>query len=252
MISNADKIAKDPWSAVGYFTSGAIGGMLSVTNPLAGGAFTTNMNIVTDIAFGNVPVISNTSDAVSYLGFKVLDGVGAAGTGQLVKGLFNFIGITSWSNTATLTGAAHLTEPGTSILKGVTGPTVGIEVAKKATIAPVWSLADEVVTNAAKKGANIGTKLEYVFGKATGSAHNIERSTGMLRQLESVGIFDNAAGRSLMNSHLESVYSGTKGILQTNGRYLRESLLMGPRGGLKVESIWEGNKLISVILLGGK
>lgn len=91
-----------------------------------------------------------------------------------------------------------------------------------------------------------------MFGKATGSAHNIERSTGMLRQLESVGIFDNAAGRSLMNSHLESVYSGTKGILQTNGRYLRESLLMGPRGGLKVESIWEGNRLITVKLLGGK
>lgn len=32
-----------------------------------------------------------------------------------------------------------------------------------------------------------------MFGKATGAAHNIERSTGMLRQLESVGIFDNAA-----------------------------------------------------------
>ena len=105
---------------------------------------------------------------------------------------------------------------------------------------------------AAKGGANIGTKLEYVFGKATGSAHNIERSTGMLRQLESVGIFDNAAGRSLLNSHLESVYSGTKGIHQSNGRYLRESLLMGPNGGLKVESIWEGNKLITVKLLGGR
>ncbi|WP_345231342.1 hypothetical protein, partial [Olivibacter ginsenosidimutans] len=57
-----------------------------------------------------------------------------------------------------------------------------------------WGIGVEVV--AAKTGANIGTKLEYVFGKATGSAHNIERSTGMLRQLESVGIFDNAAGRS--------------------------------------------------------
>jgi RHS repeat-associated protein len=100
--------------------------------------------------------------------------------------------------------------------------------------------------------ANIGTKLEYVFGKATGSAHNIERSTGMLRQLESVGIFDNAQGRSLMRSHLEDVYSGTQGVVQSNGRYLRESLLMGPRGGLKVESVWEGNKLITVKLLGGK
>ena len=110
----------------------------------------------------------------------------------------------------------------------------------------------KVSDSAAKGGANIGTKLEYVFGEATGSAHNIERSTGMLRQLESVGIFNNAAGRSLLNSHLESVYSGTKGILQSNGRYLRESLLMGPRGGLKVESIWEGNNLITVKLLGGR
>lgn len=62
----------------------------------------------------------------------------------------------------------------------------------------------------------------------------------------------NAAGRSLLNSHLRSVYSSTKGILQTNGRYLRESLLMGPNGGLKVESIWEGNKLITVKLIGGR
>jgi hypothetical protein len=53
------------------------------------------------------------------------------------------------------------------------------------------------------------------------SPHNIARSTGMLRQLQSVGIFDNTAGRSLLKSHLESVYNGTKGILQSNGRYLR-------------------------------
>lgn len=102
------------------------------------------------------------------------------------------------------------------------------------------------------KSAHIGTKLEYVFGKATGNAHNIERSTEMLRKLQSIGIFDNKAGRSLMKSHLESIYSSTKGILQSNGRYLRESILMGPNGGVKVESVWEGNKLITVKLLGGK
>jgi hypothetical protein len=105
---------------------------------------------------------------------------------------------------------------------------------------------------AANGGAQIGTKLEYVFGKATGSVHNIERSKGMLKQLKSVGIFDNAEGRSLLKSHLESVFNSTEGILQSNGRYLRESLLMGPNGGLKVESIWEGNRLITVKLLGGK
>lgn len=98
--------------------------------------------------------------------------------------------------------------------------------------------------------AQIGTKLQYLFGKATGSAHNIERSTGMLRQLESVGIFDNLAGRSLLNSHLDDAYAATKGILQSNGKILRESVLMGPNGGLGVQSYWQGNKLITVILLG--
>jgi len=38
--------------------------------------------------------------------------------------------------------------------------------------------------------------------------------------------------------------------IQSNGRIIRESLLMGPRGGLKVESIWDGTKLITVKLLG--
>lgn len=98
----------------------------------------------------------------------------------------------------------------------------------------------------------IGNKLDYVFGKATGSVHNIERSTGMLKQLQSIGIFDNAAGRSLLQAHLESVYNGTKGVLQSNGRYLRESLLMGPNGALKIESVWEGDKLKTIKLLGGK
>lgn len=117
-------------------------------------------------------------------------------------------------------------------------------------IPPIAGALGRVI--AAGKGANIGTKLEYVLGKATGSAHNIERSTGILRQLESVGIFDNAAGRSLLNSHLESAYNGSRVVLQSNGRYLRESLLMGPREGLKVESVWEGNKLITVKLIGGR
>jgi RHS repeat-associated protein len=100
--------------------------------------------------------------------------------------------------------------------------------------------------------AYIGTKLEFLFGKATGSIHNITRSTGMLKQLESIGIFDNAVGRSFLNSHLEEVYKSAKGIVQTDGRILRESLIMGPNGGLGVKSYWEGNKLITVILLGGK
>jgi RHS repeat-associated protein len=98
----------------------------------------------------------------------------------------------------------------------------------------------------------IGRKLDYVFGKATGSKHNIDRSTGMKRQLESIGIFDTPANRDLLKKHLESVYEISRGLLQKNGRRLRESLFMGPNGGIKIESIWEGNKLITIKLIGGK
>jgi hypothetical protein len=40
----------------------------------------------------------------------------------------------------------------------------------------------------------IGNKLMYLFGKASGNAHNIQRSTDMARQLAQIGIFDNPAG----------------------------------------------------------
>lgn len=51
--------------------------------------------------------------------------------------------------------------------------------------------------------------------------------------------------------HLRNVYK-IPGILQDNGRFMRESLLMGPNGGLNVQSIWENNRLITVELFGGK
>lgn len=33
-------------------------------------------------------------------------------------------------------------------------------------------------------------KLDFLFGKATGRLHNINRSLAMLRQLEKIGFFD--------------------------------------------------------------
>ena len=85
---------------------------------------------------------------------------------------------------------------------------------------------------------NLGRKLDFLFGKATGRIHNIQRYTDMLRNLNRIGIQDNSAGRALLKSHLCQVFNNTEGIPLTNGRVLRESLLMGPRGGVKVESIW--------------
>jgi hypothetical protein len=42
------------------------------------------------------------------------------------------------------------------------------------------------------------------------------------------------------------------GIMQANGRVLKESLLMGPGGkAVKLQTIWEGNKLITVVVKAG-
>jgi hypothetical protein len=39
--------------------------------------------------------------------------------------------------------------------------------------------------------------------------------------------------------------------VEASGRVVRDSLLVGPWSGLKFEMIWEGNKLITGILIGG-
>jgi RHS repeat-associated protein len=100
---------------------------------------------------------------------------------------------------------------------------------------------------------SLGRKLEYLFGRATGRSHNIERSQGMLKQLESIGLPDSPQSRDLLEKHFADVLSSPSSIAKTldNGRVVRESLLMGPTGGLKVESVWEGNKLITMTLFGG-
>ncbi|MFA9464179.1 MAG: RHS repeat-associated core domain-containing protein [Velocimicrobium sp.] len=112
----------------------------------------------------------------------------------------------------------------------------------------------KVIKGASNAVPEFGKKLEYVFGNATGNIHNIERSVEMERQLKSIGIFDNASGRNLVLDNLTEAYNNSSSILkvQENGRVVRESLLSGPNGLVKVESIWEGAKLITVTLFGGK
>ena len=98
----------------------------------------------------------------------------------------------------------------------------------------------------------IGRKLDYLFGKATGRAHNIERSTDMLRQMKRIGLPDTPANRQLMTKHFQDVLNDSKNIIGKgrNGTDIRESLLMGPNGGLKVTSNWDGDTLETFILGG--
>lgn len=74
----------------------------------------------------------------------------------------------------------------------------------------------------------------------------------MLQQLESIGLSDTAVTRNFVTDHLTKVLNDSSNIvkIQENGCVVRESLLMGPQGGLKLESVWEANKLITMVLHG--
>jgi hypothetical protein len=100
----------------------------------------------------------------------------------------------------------------------------------------------------------INRKLDYIFGNASGTQHNINRSIDMERQLNRIGIYDNVEGREIVSDHLYNTYIDPTSILkvqESTGRIIRESLLAGPEGIVKFRSIWEGSKLITVEIFGG-
>jgi hypothetical protein len=100
----------------------------------------------------------------------------------------------------------------------------------------------------------INRKLDYIFGNASGTQHNINRSIDMERQLNRIGIYDNVEGREIVSDHLYNTYNDPTSILkvqESTGRIIRESLLAGPEGIVKFRSIWEGSKLITVEIFGG-
>jgi len=82
----------------------------------------------------------------------------------------------------------------------------------------------------------------------------IQRSIDMLRQLNRIGIFDNSNGRNYIMQAFINAFKDTSTIrqIQDNGRVVREFFLMGPYGGVKIQSIWEGAKLITFEIFGGR
>lgn len=71
-------------------------------------------------------------------------------------------------------------------------------------------------------------------------------------QLSKIGIHDNATGWQLLNNHFKNVFlSNQSYVLEANGRIAINSLLAGSSGFRGVQSIWEGNKLITFMFFGG-
>lgn len=71
----------------------------------------------------------------------------------------------------------------------------------------------------------------------------------MATLLSKIGLRDTLDTRQLLTEHLMDI-ARKPGVLQENGRIVRESLLMGPGGAVRLKTIWEetkeGIKLITI------
>ncbi len=74
----------------------------------------------------------------------------------------------------------------------------------------------------------------------------------MRKLITKIRIFDNKKGREIVKNSLTIALNDTTNIsgFGRRGEIIRESLLVGPKGILYMESIWRGTKLDSVILKG--
>ena len=100
--------------------------------------------------------------------------------------------------------------------------------------------------------AIIGSKLDYLFGKAQGNRHTIDRTLSMQRSLEKIGLGDSKNSRAYLIKELNKVLNDPSNIkeIQETGRVVRESLLTGPDGIIKMQTVWEDTKLITIELFG--
>jgi RHS repeat-associated protein len=104
-------------------------------------------------------------------------------------------------------------------------------------------------------------KWNYIFGKVVTDPHNAPRSLQNMKQLASIGIFNNTQGRSIlmnffsrqinMRGNIKSYWTNEHGTFQ-----VRSGLLAGPWGFLNVETTWQlvGNtyRLTTIIPKGGR
>lgn len=74
----------------------------------------------------------------------------------------------------------------------------------------------------------------------------------MQRSLEKIGLGDSKNSRAYLIKELNKVLNDPSNIkeIQETGRVVRESLLTGSDGIIKMQTVWEDTKLITIELFG--
>lgn len=124
--------------------------------------------------------------------------------------------------------------------------------------------AAHLATQEGKLIADLGNKLEYQFGNASGNEHNLDRTRGLLAEMKKLGFEDTAENRSYFQKYYNNVLNDSNNIIEIkeqsymlNGRKItydatyRQSFLMGRNGGAQITTVWDGNRLLSVFIRSG-
>ncbi len=122
---------------------------------------------------------------------------------------------------------------------------------------------DKRIEKEQKREADIPkSKLDYLFGRASGNMHNVARTNQNALQMKWLGITDTSFGHELLIEHLKKVPDMPDNIIRVifnrYGRFeIRESLFAGPSGKFcKFETTWQiqedsVRRLTTVIPYGG-
>ena len=156
---------------------------------------------------------------------------------------------------------------------GETETVSGVEVEKLEEAVKVYNLevedshtyyvsVDRVLVH--NECADLGDKLDYQFGKAGGNKHNVDRTSGLVADMEKLGFIDNPENRKYFEEYYNAVLNDftnivavkqqsykIKDVVYNYTATYKESFLMGKYGGAQVTTIWEGNRLLSMIFKTG-
>ena len=148
------------WDGLNYLVNGAVGGAVSVANPLAGAAIVGIGNLATDFSNGTLSGLNSMADWTGYIGWGILEAIGVAGVGELAKGIYTVIKGSSWH---TFTKTVPLTAEEKVFSSGFSHTTEVIS--KKINTASIT--VKNAATNTVAKNVVTQIKLPGCFTKGT-------------------------------------------------------------------------------------
>ncbi|WP_163264827.1 hypothetical protein [Chelativorans alearense] len=190
-------------------------------------------------------LVSNAQEGVAHTDTKY-------GGIETADGIFDVVGV---AGVATKIAGKFVVKAGVEYFQTATGTLISketIDYLKAKGLAFVDDRGGAIIIS--KGGAPKGTvqidsgKFDYLFGRVTSNPHNTARSQQLQSELSRVGIYDTPSGRQTLASHFSDVASDPSSVVRTftetrNGVtqnfIVRESLLPGPGGFVRLETTFE-------------